>query len=698
VPDRKYTRWMRIRLLSVVGLLAALALVVLYRIWTLQVSQAEWLKGLAQDQYLKEIVLEPMRGAIVDRNGVPLAVSVLTDSVYVMPDELDDPDRAARRLAGVLGLHAGRLARKLVERKRFTWIERRLPPGKSDRVRELKITGVHMTRESRRYYPARELLSTVIGFAGDGRGLEGLELLFDGRLRGSTVLAQGLRDARGKVLFSDGFGGGYNAEGTRLVLTIDLTIQEIVEGELERAVRETGARRAFAVVMDPRTGEILAMANTPSFNPNTYWKYSQQSYRNRALTDCFEPGSTMKVFTIAAALQNGAIGPDETFDCGSGRLQVGPHTIHDSGHRGRGRVPLPDVLIHSKNTCTAMIGMRLGRQSLYDGLHAFGFGRRTGVDLPGESRCRLHRPDRWYDLDLATISFGQGVSVNALQMTAALCAGANGGVWMRPLIVREIRGPDSHTVQRFEPEPAGRVLDRRWAALLKEMMVGVVEPGGTGARGAIPGFRVAAKTGTAQKADPIAGGYSEDKRVASFMGFVPADDPRIAALVVIDEPATSPYGGVVAAPVFARICEATLAYLGVFPEGEQQPASLVSRSGLVRQENTSGADDAVEGATLEGRSAPAKRSGSLAGGPQRMPDLRGLSVREALRLLAPRGLDVVFEGSGRVVRQRPAPLTPVSSPARICLVLDRRRPAGTELAGSRGRVDVPPAIPGKCGL
>lgn len=680
MPDRRYTRWMRIRLLSVVAVLAVLSGFVIWRIWTLQVSQSEWLGKLARNQYLKEVTLEPMRGAIADRNGAPMAVSVMTDSVFVMPRELVDSKAATRDLATALGLDPIRLGERLSKRKQFTWVKRRITPAESKRVRALEHKGIHLTAESRRFYPVRELAASLIGFAGDGKGLEGLELLYDGRLRGSTVLAQGLRDAHGNMLFADGVGHAEHGDSTRIDLTIDLTIQEIVEAELERAVRETGARRGIAVVMDPHTGEVLAMATAPSFNPNEYSKYAQSRFRNRAVGDCFEPGSTLKIFTLATALQAGSIGLADQFDCGPGKLKVGPHTIHDSGHLVAGQVPLPDVLIHSKNTCTAMIGLELGRERLYAGLRSFGFGRKTDIDLPGESRCLLRPAKAWYDVDLATISFGQGVSVSAIQLTAALSAVANGGVYMRPLIVRSIRGGNAEALQRFEPEPLGRVVDERWAREIGRMMVGVTEPGGTGTRGAIPGYSVAGKTGTAQKPDPIAGGYSKDKRVASFMGFVPAESPRIAALVVLDEPQTSRYGGVVAAPVFSSIGEKVLSYLGVYPVQAAKPQDLENETPVEMAGAELTEDWNLDG-PVETPAAPALEAGAM-----RLPDVRGLSSRAALRKLAAFGLDVAVEGSGRVARQQPRPGSPVRTPGRVVLELERIRSAGTELAGSSGEL------------
>jgi cell division protein FtsI (penicillin-binding protein 3) len=623
----------------------------------LQVSQSEWLEGLAQEQYLKEITLEPMRGAIVDRHGVPMAVSVMTDSIFAMPRELEDKRAAARQLADALEIDPNTLEEKFSSRKHFTWIKRRVPPKEVERVRGLNLPGVHSTRESRRYYPSRELAGSIIGFAGDGRGLEGIELMFDGRLRGSTVLAQGLRDARGNLLFADGIDPQEFSSGGKLVLTIDLTIQEIVETELDRAVRQSKAKAGTAIVIDPASGEVLAMANVPLFNPNTFWRYGPHRFRNRAVTDCYEPGSTLKVFSMAAALQAGAVRPGEMINCGRGRLEVGEHVIHDSSPKKHERLRLSEVLVHSSNVGMARVAERLGKQGLWQGLRRFGFGRRTGVDLPGESRCVLRRAETWSDVGLATISFGQGISVNPLQMVAALGAVANGGVWMRPIVVREIRGPRDELLQKFEPEPAGRVLDTTWARVLTDMMIGVTEPGGTGARAAISGFSVAGKTGTAQKVDPIAGGYSKDKRVASFMGFVPAEKPRIAILVVVDEPQTSPYGGVVAAPAFAHMAAGILRYLGVFPPGESM---------AVPAEEEVGVEEDVVVEILPSPVAPPSPDANP------MPDLRGLSVRAALRALADRGVEVTVEGSGRVQRQQPSPGAAIGLAGTVSLILEER--------------------------
>ncbi|MBW2700492.1 MAG: transpeptidase family protein [Deltaproteobacteria bacterium] len=669
MPDRKNTRWMHIRLILVAGLLVLMAGGISFRMWQLQVSQAEWLEGLAKDQYLRQIVLEPMRGAIVDRHGAPLAVSVMTDSIFVTPSELEDGPAVARALSKALDLNAGKLEKKLARRKHFTWIKRRIPQEEANRVRELKLAGVHFTRESRRFYPARELASSLIGFAGDGRGLEGLELLFDSRLRGSTTLAKGIRDARGRTLFSEGMTDPDGADGVSLVLTLDLTIQEIAQRELERAVTESKAKGGMVVVMDPATSDILAMANVPNFNPNMYWTFKPSSYRNRSVTDCFEPGSTMKIFTIGAALQEGVVKPGELIDCEKGRLAIGRHHINDS-HRGLGKIPLREVLVHSSNVGTAKLGMALGKPGLHRSLKNFGFGLRTGVDLPGESRCILRPFSRWSDVGLATISFGQGISVTPLQMTSALCSVASGGILRRPRILKALLSEQSREREQFEPDVGRRVLDGKWASTVRDMMVGVTEPGGTGTRAAVPGFAVAGKTGTAQKADLIAGGYSKDKRVASFMGFVPADSPRLAILVVVDEPTTSPYGGTVAAPPFARIAEAVLGYLGVFAAHTPEP---VAEKNIQIDKPRSGA--ILAPVLEEWPGSPEELS--VATGVIRMPDLRGLSVREAVGQLSPKGLDVIVSGSGRVKRQRPAAGKILELASRVTLELEIQDAVGS---------------------
>lgn len=659
MPNQKQTRWMRFRMYAAIGTLVVFGGLLLFRFWTLQVVQSDWLEGLARQQYLKEISLVSMRGSIVDRNNSPLAISVMTESIYASPREVANLGQAASRLARALVLKSSVLYKRLSAGKHFVWIKRRVTPAEAKQVRQLDLKGIHFTRESRRYYPARELAGSVVGFAGDGQGLEGVELMFENELRGATVLAQGIRDARGNILFAEGLGDLDAAQGGSVMLTIDLAIQEIVETELMRVLTETRAKSATAIVLDPHTGEILAMANVPSFNPNTFWKSTPGRFRNRAIGDCYEPGSTFKVFTMAIALQGRQIGNHTRIDCGDGKLKVGGHVIHDPTRRSKGLMKPTDILVTSSNVGMAKIGMGMGKERLHDGLRIFGFGKSVGIDLPGEAGCVLRKPHS--EIGLATISFGQGVSVTPLQLITALGAVANGGVWMRPLIVKQIQGLKGEVWKRFDPEPAGRVMEMAMAKKLTEMMTKVIEPGGTGHLAAVDGFRVAGKTGTAQKADPIAGGYSKDKSVASFMGFVPARQPRIAILVVVDEPATESFGSIVAAPVFSKIAEATLRYLKVFSNHPKDLIAQKPRS--IAERKTPHTGSKVVFVETVDRESSAKEG--------QLPDLSGVSLREALKVLSDYGLEVFVKGSGRVVSQLPPPKTSLSSSARVTLVLER---------------------------
>jgi cell division protein FtsI (penicillin-binding protein 3) len=666
--------WMRVRLILVAVLLLCGATVIVVRMVTLQVTQSAWLEGLAREQYLREIALEPMRGQIVDRRGAPIAVSVMTDSIFAIPQEITNPHNTARALARTLGLVEKRLVSKLTSDRQFVWIKRRVTPAEAEAVRALQLKGVRFTQESRRFYPARELAGALVGFAGDGRGLEGLELLFDGRLRGATVLAHGLRDARGRLLYADAVSPQDAGRGAGLGLTIDLTIQEIVETELERAVQDAGAKAGTAIVMDPHSGEILAMASYPGFNPNAFSKAPPANRRNRAVTDCFEPGSTLKVFAMAEALQMGLVKPSEQIDCQWGTMQIGGHTIHDSSGHRFGLLTPKEVLVHSSNIGMAKIGLRLGRERLYHALHRAGFGRITGAEVPGEARCQLAQPTNWSEIGLANIAFGQGVSVTSLQLVSAYAALANGGIWMKPLLVKEIRGLHDEVIQRFDPEPQGRVFAPATVAQVTDMLTGVSETGGTGTLAAVPGFRVAGKTGTAQKQDPITGGYSRDKRIASFIGFVPAEQPRITVLVTVDEPTTSPYGGVVAAPAFARISGAALAYLGVF---SNRAPTMASVAAVAPEQADEDEQEELSGAT---RAATTTVSASSPEAPASLiPDVRGMSLREALRRLAGAGVEVSVQGSGRVRSQKHVPGTgSTTGPTRVSLLLEHDAP-GTNL-------------------
>ncbi|HZV83236.1 MAG TPA: penicillin-binding protein, partial [Geobacteraceae bacterium] len=409
-------------------------------------------------------------------------------------------------------------------------------------------------------------------------------------------------------------------------------------------VENSRAKGGIAIVMDPASGRVLAMANYPTFNPNAVAKASSQALRNKAITDSFEPGSTMKTFLIAAALEEKVVSPQEGFNCENGVYNIGGRTIHDT-HK-YGRLSVGDILKYSSNIGAAKIGSRLGPDRLYGYLRRFGFGARSNVDLPGEVAGYLRNKSQWYGIDMATISFGQGISVSALQLVAAMSAIANGGNLMQPYVVDRVMDDKGGVVKQFSPATKQRVISAETAKQVAKMMEAVAAEGGTGTSASVDGYKVAGKTGTAQKADPVTKGYSVDKRTASFIGFVPAEQPRLTILVVIDEPKTSPYGGVVAAPAFSAIAKQSLCYLRIAPN---QP--LKKKNEVVEAKKDEPAKAAVV-AAAEAEDVPQEnnsRDGML------MANFHGLSMRQALQLMEKMGLNVRLIGSGRVVEQSPAP-------------------------------------------
>jgi cell division protein FtsI (penicillin-binding protein 3) len=421
---------------------------------------------------------------------------------------------------------------------------------------------------------------------------------------------------------------------------LDKNIQYIAEKELTKAVTGSGARGGIAVVMEPQTGKVLAMANYPNFNPNSYNRYSPQCLRNRAIADSFEPGSTMKIFLIAGALEEKAISPNDSFNCEGGSYSIGGRTIHDT-HK-YGALKVSDILKYSSNIGAAKIGCRLGQQKLYSYLKSFGFGDRTGIELPGEVSGYLRERSQWYGIDLATISFGQGISVSAIQLASAVSAVANGGYLMRPYLIDRFSDDNGNILQQFSPQMRHRVISPQTAHTLAKMMEGVTDEGGTGVKADVEGYRVAGKTGTAQKVDPLTKSYSASKRTASFIGFVPVEQPRLTILVVVDEPKTSSYGGIVAAPAFSEIALQTLCYLKV-PPGKTQKAKPQSPI-------TSNADQKIHSALIADEGTfEVGNEGAV------MPNFHGMSMRQVMRIMGKSDLNAKLIGSGRAVEQNPQP-------------------------------------------
>lgn len=626
---------------------------VIGRAWDLQVVQAEELRELAERQYVRRIHIPAKRGAIYDRAMNELAVSVRAPSVYVNGREFmrsdNDVGEAAEQLSSILGSETDDVATALTTDRHFIWLRRWVPPEQAEQIEELDLPGVELTFEARRYYPNRELAGHLIGFAGiDSQGLEGLEMYYDELLRGQQEGIRGLRDARGRLVFSEDLMTDQTPEGNSLVLTIDRTIQHVAEEELAAAVRTFEARAGMVVVVEPSTGEILAIANEPNFNPNNFSAFQPEEWRNRAIHDQFEPGSTFKIFTVAAALNAGVVTPDETVFCENGRMQIADYTIHDS-HRD-GWLSVAQVLQRSSNIGAARIALDLGRPTFYRYIRRFGFGQRMGIGLPGESPGRLSHWRTWYDVDVATIAFGQGVGVSTLQLAMATAAIADGGRLHRPLLVRRVIGPDGAVIEEFTPEVRRRVVSRQTARFVSDMMTTVTEDGGTGTDAALDGYLVAGKTGTAQVADLEHGGYADDAWIASFVGFVPADRPRLAMAVVLVEPVINHYGGQTAGPVFRRIADQALRYLGV-PPNRRDHRSLEERSG----EDTTDESDDEQGVPLPVIQDEAGDENAVDENPDwpEMPDFAGMSIRGALQHAQESGFSVIVEGTGRAVEQAP---------------------------------------------
>ncbi len=685
------------------GLIASVVLLgaglVVRRAADLQIRQGAELQSMAEKQYFKDLKLTPKRGTIYDRNGSELAVSVEVESVWVNPKQFRRaggvPAQGARALAQVLGVNPERIAQRLSLERYFVWIKRRVSPRQARAAKALNIPGLATTKEARRFYPNRELAAHVLGFSNvDGVGIEGVELSLNDELRGSERQIPALRDRRGHVVFSEQLLDGRTTQGDDVYLTLDKTIQHVVERELALAVQTFEAKAGSVVVVDPSTGEILALANYPTFNPNQPTQAPPSHRRNRSVTDRFEPGSTMKPFTIAGALASGAVALDQPIFCEEGAMDVADETIHDS--KPYGDLTPAEVLAYSSNIGTAKIAQAMGRKRLFRVLRQFGFGSETGVPLPGETAGILRHYSKWYEMDTATIAFGQGMSVTNLQMAMATAALANGGRLMRPVLVRRVVTTDGDVSQEGRPSTLRQPVPPRISRLVRQMMTAVTSDHGTGAAAAVDGFLVGGKTGTAQKANDRKGGYAKNSWLASFVGFVPAENPRLVISVAIDEPAIAHYGGVVAGPVFRKVATASLRHLGV-PSARR---SVVLGRHLRHQRE---AAQARREAMLEGKPGTATSPASVRPRDDSpVKSMLGRTARQAMHEAARRNVVPHFEGTGIVIDQRfiPAPLaanTVRSEPPSLgdvwfTLAPSTPYPTGAQPANSQTRPSLAPAL------
>jgi cell division protein FtsI (penicillin-binding protein 3) len=640
------------------------AAVIAARLYQLHVHRAAELSTRAQRQHQTRIEIPGRRGAICDRNGRELAISVESASLYAHPPRFStdaDKLRVATRLSPVLEMPARSILERLRSDRPFVWIKRRLDPGTVLSVERLGLSGwksaLNLKTEPKRFYPRAELAVHVVGYSNiDQVGVEGIEQRFDHALQGdpSTFVAE--RDGRGGKLLR--LVRPDRKQPQDVILTLDLVLQHIVERELERAIQDSGSHTASAVLIEPASGQVLALANRPAADPNRYSDATAAARRNRAVVDLYEPGSTFKTVTAAAALDRGLVDPGQSFFCDQGRTRVAGHTIRDIS--AFGSLTLQGILEKSSNVGILKVGRMLSSAQFYDTIRKFGFGERTDIELPGENPGIVRPVTRWSALSAASMSFGQEIGVTALQMASAYAAVANDGVRVPPRVVLGTRDPDG-TFHPSDPPQARRVISSRTARVLTRMLESVIEHG-TGGRARVPGYRIAGKTGTAQKA-LAKGGYSETDYVASFGGFGPVRAPRLALMVVLDSPRGEAHrGGDVAAPVFARIMADALAHVRAEPDGKP-----------VEQPEPAGPREVWRDLVAVERQPTA---------PGQVPDVRGLTLRAAVTALASRGYRSQVRGRGVVLDQSPAPGTSLGRGETCSLVLSV---GGRQVPGTKAR-------------
>lgn len=629
------------------GFFVLLFVALLSRAVQIQYISREPLKNLAWKQQTTVLTLQPERGQILDRNGTVLAASLLVDSLWADPSRIQDRNAAAEGISSALDRNRKDVAKRLSQGRQFSWVERMISPEEAERVRALGMEGLYLVKEPKRFYTNRTLAAHLLGCVGyDSKGLEGLELSYDSFLKRPPRRVIWGRDAKGqRFCQSAPPDAEENPNSSNLILTLDARIQHAVEERLREAVSETGARSGLVIVMNPATGEVLAMANEPGFNGNTFGVYDREVRKNRAVMDSFDPGSTFKPFLMAAALEEGVVDDEERIDCEKGSYVVGRKTIREAQGKQYELLKPREILKYSSNIGCAKIAERLGSERFHRWLEKFGFGSKTGIDLPGEATGILRDPGRWTTVDLATIGFGQGVSVTAIQITAAMAAIANDGVLMKPRIVRGIVDDSGKVVQEFGPETVRRVLKPQTAWRITSYLRDVVEADdGTGRGARIVDVSVAGKTGTSQKLDLETGQYSQKKVGASFIGFFPADRPRVVIYVMLDEPELHRWGGQAAAPLFRKVGEQIAC-------GFDKPLRTV----------TAGPREPVEEIqkVSSGELLPAAVEGSLSV----LPDFRGRTMADVLKIAAETDMEVRLSGSGWAVRQDPEPGKPLEGKA-----------------------------------
>ncbi len=625
----------------------------------LHLTQDPKLRNLVVSQYNRKVTLAPRRGTIVDANGETLALDIKVDSVFAHPHLIEDKVAFSKELAKILNLSVEEVSQKINKPTKFVWIKRRISPEESESLKNFKFKGLDTLKENKRFYPNGMLASNLLGAVGyDAKALSGIELALDASLRTSDQPIFVETDARGKIFDSEALVASLKPKNIKL--TIDKTIQYLAEKELQKAMDKSKAKGAIALVMEVQTGAILAMASYPTFDPNKYWEYPQNNWRNKNITDTYEPGSIFKIITAAAGLELLNMNKNSKMNCEGGALQVGKNVIHDHGKYGM--MTLAEVIKKSSNICSYKIAQKVGKEKFYEYIKEFGFGKATGINIPGEVGGILNSLNRISDMQIGTIAFGQGISVTPLQLVTAYSAIANGGKLMKPYIVKEITDHQGVVVQKNEPQVVRELLTPKQSRELVEMLEGVVEPGGTGTMAKVDSYKVGGKTGTAQKVIEGQKGYAKNKYIASFVGVAPTNDPKIVILISVDEPKGEYYGGLVSAPVFGSVAQQTLAYLGVPPSMEVKVASNKKTNAPVesKKDKTNKAKEKISvevaegfgvdgGETTEVQDKLASKSTNMI----IVPDLNGLSLREAQRMVETNAFKAKFVGTGMLVKQEP---------------------------------------------
>jgi cell division protein FtsI (penicillin-binding protein 3) len=653
------------RLLIVAAVLALWSGASLARLGYLQLFRYADFLARAERQQQHIVEISPKRADIFDRNLHALAMSATVNSCFAVPGEVADPQMAARLLGGVLGVSPDEMEARLASSHSFVWIARKLPPETVARIQALNLRGIYFQPEDQRFYPKRDLAASVLGYVDiDEKGLGGIEYALDDRIRSKPARMLILADARSRWYDSS---DKTPDAGSSVVLTIDENIQFIAERELAAAIAQTGSKAGTVIVQDPSNGDILAMANWPTFNPNAPADSKPESRMNRAVAALYEPGSVFKIVTLSAAIDQGLTTPDEVVDCQMGAIYIAGHRIRD--HKPFGLLTVSKILAESSDVGAIKIGLRLGAPKFYDYIRSYGFGSLTDVDLPGENRGLLRRVENWTPVSVGSISMGQEVGVTPLQMVNAMSAIANGGLLYRPHVVRALRTGAGNLLPEDEPDPK-RVVRETTAATMRSMLEGVVLDG-TGKLARLDGYTAAGKTGTAQKIDPATGRYSPTQLIASFVGFAPVNNPALTILVQLDSPSTGSHmGGAVAAPVFKRVAEQSLAYLNVAQDAI--PAKTLGASRAKASEVALGDVADFDPVQIESPGAqqldadpapPAPSAASASTSPPtvelaegdgvQLPSLAGKTVRQVTEICQKLGVNPVLVGTGIAQQQQP---------------------------------------------